>query len=57
MLQTWSHQLPAIEYLNDHPSSLLDAHMGTGKSYIQIQNIRHCASHPGAKTLILCPSA
>lgn len=55
--QKWSHQPPAIEYLNSHPSALLDAHMGTGKSFIQIQNIRNVASHRGARTLILCPSA
>lgn len=55
--QLWSHQPPAIEYLNSHEASLLDAHMGTGKTFIQIQNIRYCASHPSARTLILCPSA
>lgn len=55
--QIWAHQIPAIEYLDNNPASMLDAAMGTGKSYIQIQNIRHTASHPGAKTLVLCPAA
>ena len=55
--QLWSHQPPAIEYLNAHDASLLDAHMGTGKSFIQIQNVRHVASGPRGRTLILCPSA
>lgn len=57
MKQEWSHQPPAIEYLNNHRNSMLAAHMGTGKSFMQIANVKHIASHPGAKTLVLCPSA
>ena len=31
--------------------------MGTGKSFITVQNVRHMASGPGDKTLIICPAA
>lgn len=53
----WAHQPPAIEYLNTHPASMLDAAMSSGKSFITVQNIRHCAAHRNAKSLILCPAA
>ena len=56
-VQKWSHQIAGIEFLNTHPASLLNCVMGGGKSFMAIQNIRHVAAHPGAKTLILCPAA
>lgn len=56
-VQLFSHQPPAIEFLNSHPNTLLSAAMSTGKSKMAIENVRYCASHPGAKTLVLCPSA
>ena len=57
MADLWSHQPCAIEYLNTHEASMLDAAMSSGKSFISVQNVRHCAAHRNARTLILCPAA
>jgi len=56
-VQTWSHQLAAIEYLNSKPHVLLDCIMGCGKTYITIQNLRLVGTQGTKRTLILCPSA
>lgn len=57
MNELWSHQPKAISYLNEHESSMLDAAMSSGKSYMAVQNCKHCASHRNARTLIICPAA
>ncbi len=55
--QTWSHQINAIEFLNKSKHSMLDCVMGSGKSFMIIQNIKHVATTGTKRTLILCPSA
>jgi SNF2 family DNA or RNA helicase len=57
MSELWSHQPKAILYLNEHEASMLDAAMSSGKSYMSVQNCKHCAAHRNARTLILCPAA
>lgn len=55
--QTWSHQPPAIEFLNSQPNTLLEAKMGTGKSFIAVKHVSYAAAHPTGRTLILCPAS
>lgn len=55
--QLWSHQPGAIQYLAENHAAVIDAWMGTGKSYIAIQNIRKHAEYGQRRFLILCPSA
>jgi len=56
-VQTWGHQIDAIDYINSKPNTLLLAAMGCGKSFIQIQNLRLVGTQGTKRTLILCPSS
>lgn len=53
-VQTWQHQLPAIEYMCSHNATLLEAWMGTGKTYMALQVLRRTLTSRGA-AIILCP--
>lgn len=60
-MPAWSHQGPAIETMISQPATLLDAHMGTGKSYMAIQVLKHdLLPSPSRQRaglgLILCPA-
>ena len=51
----WSHQPPAITRMLSHPETLLDAWMGTGKTYMTLSVLRSDLADGGA-ALILCPA-
>jgi SNF2 family DNA or RNA helicase len=51
----WSHQPPAITRMLSHPETLLDAWMGTGKTYMTLSVLRSDLAEGGA-ALILCPA-
>lgn len=53
-VQTWGHQPPAIEYMLSHSATLLEAWMGTGKTYMALQVLKRTLSARGA-AIILCP--
>jgi len=54
--QTWGHQPPAIEFLASRQASLLEAHMGTGKTFMAMSSL--CRILAKSQTaLILCPRA
>lgn len=53
-VQTWGHQLPAIEYMLSRNATLLEAWMGTGKTYMALQVLKRTLSARGA-AIILCP--
>ena len=53
-VQTWQHQLPAIEYMLSHNATLLEAWMGTGKTYMALQVLKRTLTKRGA-AIILCP--
>ena len=53
--QLWSHQPPAIEFMCAETASLLDAWMGTGKTFMTIQVIRRFGTIGRRATLIMCP--
>jgi SNF2 family DNA or RNA helicase len=55
--QTWSHQIPAIEFLDKTRYSLLAAVMGSGKSYMTVSHLRKISTVGCKRTIILCPSA
>ena len=55
--QTWSHQPPAIEYMNKTPYHLLDCCLGGGKSFMTVSHMRHAATTGSKRSLVLCPSA
>lgn len=55
--QTWNHQPPAIDYLRNNEYAVLHASMGTGKTFIALQNLREFASQKNRRALVLCPSA
>ena len=55
MAQAWSHQPPAIQHMLREPATLLEAWMGTGKTYMTMATIDQ--SQPAnAMVLILCPA-
>lgn len=56
-MQTWSHQPPAIDRMVNSPAVLLEAHMGTGKTYMAIETIRRSVPSGNGKVLVLCPAA
>lgn len=53
--QAWSHQPPAIQHMLENTSTLLEAWMGTGKTYMTMEVISRIQPH-NAKILILCPA-
>jgi SNF2 family DNA or RNA helicase len=55
--QTWEHQIPCIEYLNSNDRVLLDAVMGSGKSYMTVNHCQHQFSGPKDKILIIPPAS
>ena len=55
MAQAWSHQPPAIQHMLDNPATLLEAWMGTGKTYMTMSVIDQIQKSDAA-ILILCPA-
>ena len=55
--QEWSHQKPAVEFMNRTKYHLLDCIMGGGKSKMTVDHMRHVATTGTKRSLILCPSA
>lgn len=55
--QSWSHQPPAIEYLDSNDRVLLDAALGSGKSYMAVTHCRNRFSGPTDRILVLCPAS
>jgi SNF2 family DNA or RNA helicase len=54
--EPWRHQRQAFWFAKDHPATLLDMGMGTGKTRCAIDLICHIAKEEGPqKVLILCP--
>lgn len=53
-VQTWGHQPPAIDWMRSHAATLLEAWMGTGKTYMALQVLKSDLQNGGA-ALILCP--
>ena len=55
MAQAWSHQPPAIQHMLANPATLLEAWMGTGKTYMTMSVIDQLENESAA-ILILCPA-
>jgi len=55
--QEWSHQKPAVEFMNRTKYHLLDCIMGGGKSKMTVDHMRHVATTGTKRSLIFCPSA
>lgn len=55
--QTWSHQLPAIDYMIRNDVTCLEAVMGAGKSKMVIETLRAKGTVGKKRSLILCPKA
>lgn len=56
-VQSWDHQKPATEYMIRNPFVMLDCKMGSGKTKMVIDALKHFVGTGSKKFLVLTPSA